>query len=445
MSSAARSVEILEVQRSDEIDALGLGDLHALFHEGDLMVRGWAIGREAAATAAKISGIGFSFEAQAPIRLSRPDVTLAVGDEHPGSDTPGFVFELSPRGTGTSAFNVLVEFADGEITTLGTVVAEVRGDSSSGSDVGWTHRGIPAERRKVVVGKEGWLFLKRDTNDVIGQHTGHVRLAEEELKAWRAVLEERTRAAAELETQWLCSVIPDKEAVYAEHLPDEITPAARRTVHQLLDLADEADAPLVYTLDALLRAKDQGDLYAKTDTHWNQRGAFVVYQFICHTLKEQGLPVEILDEDAVRWSSETVQGDLGAKLYPEEVSSELIRSSLTEQQKDPTFDNRVLNHGRVIIFERENKDLPSCVVFGESFAKNLLTFLQASFRRLTFVHTSMWVREIVELEQPDVVLSIPVERFLLRVPSDDEAFARLRRTALKKGGQLPWLSGLAAK
>jgi len=78
------------------------------------------------------------------------------------------------------------------------------------------------------------------------------------------------------------------------------------------------------------------------------------------------------------------------------------------------------------------------VVFGESFAKNLLVFLQASFRRVAFVHTSMFVREIVEQEHPDVVLSMPVERFLLGVPDDTDSYGRLRQTSLKKGGELPW-------
>jgi alginate O-acetyltransferase complex protein AlgJ len=439
MSSEAGGIEVVEVRQSEEIGAWGMGHLHALPYEGALMIRGWAIGRESAAAAVKVSGDGFSFAAEAPIRLSRPDVTLAVGDDHPGADTPGFVLELTASGSGSAAFQVGIEFADGSTAALGTFAVEVAGGSAAGSDqLEWRREEIPTERQKVVVGKDGWLFLRRDTNDVIGQHTGRVKLGDEELGRWRRILEARVRAARELKARWHCLVVPDKEAVYAEHLPEEIVPAPQRTVHQFLQLAEEVGAPVVYALDALVAEKGLGNLYMKTDTHWNQRGAGVVYRLICRILAEEGVPVEVLDDEAVRWWAETVQGDLGAKLYPEAVSSELVRASLKNPQGRLVFDNKVPNHGRVVISEQDRPDLPSCVVFGESFARGLLVFLQASFRRLTFVHTSMFVREIVEREQPDVVLSVPVERFLLRVPDDSDAFAHLRRAALDKGGDLPW-------
>jgi hypothetical protein len=102
------------------------------------------------------------------------------------------------------------------------------------------------------------------------------------------------------------------------------------------------------------------------------------------------------------------------------------------------YDNEVNNHGRVKIFERPNPDAPTCVVFGESFAEALLIFLRESFRRLVFVHTSMFIDEIVEQERPDVVLSIPIERFLIRVPDDTDALMRLQATVRAKGGKLPW-------
>src|ERR1700753_2838649 len=102
------------------------------------------------------------------------------------------------------------------------------------------------------------------------------------------------------------------------------------------------------------------------------------------------------------------------------------------------YDNEVNNHGRVKIFERPDSRAPTCVVFGESFAEALLLFLRESFSRLVFVHTSMFVDEILEQEQPDVVLSIPIERFLVRVPDDEDALMKLGATARAKHGELPW-------
>jgi hypothetical protein len=37
-------------------------------------------------------------------------------------------------------------------------------------------------------------------------------------------------------------------------------------------------------------------------------------------------------------------------------------------------------------------------------------------------------------------LSIPIERFLVRLPDDGDAFGKLAALAVGKGGELPWSS-----
>jgi SGNH hydrolase-like domain, acetyltransferase AlgX len=437
MADDAPTIEVRGVFRAEEIDGYGIGDLNALPLGEVLMIRGWAIGTKAAAMHVEIRSDDDEVEALVPVRLSRPDVTLAVGDGMPGAETPGFVLELEPQGSGETKFVLRVAFADGMSATLGTIAVRVTSMGEIGT-ARWVRRDVPGEREKVVVGKAGWLFLRLDTNDVIGQHTGRVRLDDSQRSQWRLVLERRVAEMERVGATWLCVVIPDKEAVYAEFLPDEIAPVGRRTVHEFLDIAEEVGAPVIYALDALQEAKDRGPLFVQTDTHWNQRGAFVAYRMICAALGARGVEVRPLEEPDVLWSEEIVQGDLGAKLYPEAASSPIVRATLARHYSDLLFDNRVLNHGRVLIYEQDRPDLPVCVVFGESFAKNLLIFLQASFRRLVFVHTSMVVPEVLEMERPDVVLSVPVERFLLKVPDDTDGFAKLAATAHEKGGELPW-------
>ena len=95
--------------------------------------------------------------------------------------------------------------------------------------------------------------------------------------------------------------------------------------------------------------------------------------------------------------------------------------------------------GMVLIHEQPGRDdLPTCLLFGESFAPVLVNFLKESFGRVTFVHTSMLVADLVERLRPDVVLSLPTERFLISVPDDAEALRKLAETAAAKGGELPW-------
>lgn len=282
------------------------------------------------------------------------------------------------------------------------------------------------EGHKALPGQDGWLFLQADTNDVIGQHTGKVRMGRRRLAAWEALLRDRVALFEELGMTWRCVIAPDKEAVYAEQLPPHVVPAPRRPIHDLLDTARAVGAPLLYPLDELRAARGELPVYYATDTHWNQLGSYVAYELIC---KELGLPP--LSHDEVDWIEELAVGDLGGKLDPP-VQGPSVRAVVREQRGRLVADNRVENHGRVMAFETGDESLPSCVAFGESFGNHLLVFLKESFRRFVFVHTSMVDRVRLEEERPDVVLSLPVERFLIEVPDDRDAHRKLEETAARK-------------
>jgi hypothetical protein len=64
-------------------------------------------------------------------------------------------------------------------------------ESPRGRTLGWTLLSPPAEREKVLQGKDRWLFLRRDRNDVLGQGSGRVRLGRAKRRVWRAVLQRR--------------------------------------------------------------------------------------------------------------------------------------------------------------------------------------------------------------------------------------------------------------
>jgi alginate O-acetyltransferase complex protein AlgJ len=298
-----------------------------------------------------------------------------------------------------------------------------------GGKVRWTM--VQPEREKVLRGKAGWLFLRQDTNDVLGQHTGRVALGEDGQRAWRRVLRGRVSRAASLNFSWLCQITPDKESVYPEHLPAEVVPASRRPVHEVLQIARSLGAPVTYPLEELSSWKERGLIYSRTDTHWNQFGAYAAYRALCKQLARGSVQVSAVEEAAIEWVPREVAGDLGSKLEPP-VRAPTLRAELAQHRSRLVFDNGVKNHGRVMIFEQEAPGKPSAVVFGESFTHQLLVFLKESFRRLVFAHTSMMISELILHEKPDVVINVPLERFVIRVPSDDDAHRRFRETVKRK-------------
>jgi GT2 family glycosyltransferase len=417
------------------------GDLEAMADECGITVHGWAFGKDRQAVVAEILDEDGRILGRAPIGLERPDVVHGVG-EVPGALRSGFMVRLEPRRPGRETLAIWIVSEAGESEALGTFAVSASFGSSPDAEYGpgWSCSLESPDRGRVVIGRDGWLFLQEDRNDALGQHTGRVRFSPEDKESLAALLRERRAVAESYGCIWITAVVPDKEAVYAEFLPPEVTPVPRRPVHDFLEIAEAEGAPAIYLLDDLRAAKAQGDLYMKTDTHWNHRGTFVAYQAICREISARGLNLEVLDPRSISWIEQPVQGDLGSKLYPEIGESKDVFPRLEGRVRGVlVHDNRVRNHGMVLIHEQPDRDdLPTCLVFGESFAPPLVNFLKESFGRVTFVHTSMLVGDLVERLRPDVVLSVPTERFLISVPDDAEALDRLAEAARAKGGELPW-------
>lgn len=437
MAARAAEVSVHDRFRSPEIDRQGRGNFEASADAQGVTVHGWTLGKERTAVAVEALDGDGNVLASGPVGLERPDVVLWVGDV-PGAARSGFKLRLEPRRSGEAEVGLRVVFDSGEPVTLGSLRIEAAGfddDGEGGPD--WVAAVDLAARERVLEGRDGWLFLRGDRNDAIGQHTGQVGFRSEDKEALRGLLAGRRETVEAFGAVWLTAIVPDKEMVYAEFLPPEVVPVERRPIHDYLEISAAAGAPALYLLDDMRGAAAAGDLYVRTDTHWNHRGAFVAYQAICRELGALGVELETIDEGSVRWSERPRQGDLGSKLYPEVVEGTDVVAAVEPSFGRLVYDNEVRNHGRVQIYEQEGREGPTCLVFGESFGPTVLFFLRESFHRVVFVHTSMLVAELIARERPDVVVSLPIERFLIQVPDDTGALAKLAETVRGKGGSLP--------
>ena len=67
------------------------------------------------------------------------------------------------------------------------------------------------ETAKVVRGKDGWLFLDNDRNQVMRQHSGDLRFSPKQLNDWQRVLETRAGWLAERGARHHFLVAPDSQ------------------------------------------------------------------------------------------------------------------------------------------------------------------------------------------------------------------------------------------
>ena len=295
---------------------------------------------------------------------------------------------------------------------------------------------------KVMVGRDGWLFLDMDSNQVMRQHSGLAGLSKEDLRRWGDLLASRTSRLADAGAGYLLAVAPDAHAVYPEMLPGEVAIARERPVLQLLDhlRAEGSPAKIVYPLDALLREKRHRAVFPKVGTHWNAIGAFIAYETIADEI-EKVLPIRRLTWDELRFERWLGVSDLGRKVRPPWVSEIVACRTRDVPRARLVADNCVDNRGALIEFTCPEAPKTSCLMFGDSSAYSLLRFMAESFRTLLFAHTPSVDFDLVRRADWDLVMNVMTERFLIKVPSDSgDSIASLARAKLDEGRIRPPVS-----
>jgi hypothetical protein len=269
---------------------------------------------------------------------------------------------------------------------------------------------VASEKDKVLVGRDGWLFLKNDTNRTMEQITGEYRLPSDFEWNWVNLFRFRKGMMARLGCSYMFSVAPSKECLYADKLPDGIAFSENRPVQKVL-LAARGLANNFYSLDLLQAARQQGlEPYPKGDTHWDFVGAYIAYEGL---MKAMGLTV--LDRDRCKTQVIDYECDLSVKLGYNDF---FTKGTIEKPAAKRVFDNKVKNIGGKIIYENSNKSLPTCVIFRDSFTILQLPLLAESFSRVVAVWQPNIDYGILSAERPDFVISQQAERFLVACPDD---------------------------
>ena len=91
-------------------------------------------------------------------------------------------------------------------------------------------------------------------------------------------------------------------AVYPEYLPDDVVTVAERPVLQLIEYLREqgSKAEIIYPLDELVAHKQHDLVYIKTDSHWNELGAFVAYKRLMRDMSQRSATVRDIEWDQLR-------------------------------------------------------------------------------------------------------------------------------------------------
>ncbi|WP_418718860.1 alginate O-acetyltransferase AlgX-related protein [Candidatus Allofournierella merdipullorum] len=138
----------------------------------------------------------------------------------------------------------------------------------------------------VLLGKEGWLFLK-DVSDSksLSDYQGLTAYSAEETAAMAQALTALNDVLAAKGSRLLVLFAPAKEGVYSRYMPDSVPVVSRPTrVGALAGALGETGVPVLFPLEELEDAALERQVYYKYDTHWNEAGAWLAAQLTLEAL-----------------------------------------------------------------------------------------------------------------------------------------------------------------
>jgi hypothetical protein len=267
----------------------------------------------------------------------------------------------------------------------------------------------------VIAGRDGWLFYADD--GAIEDFSDARPFTATELEAWRLTLEHTRDWLAERNVRYLFVIAPDKHVIYPDLLPGTLHRLHDESrIDQLVEYLQQRSTVTVLDLRPALRAaRDRDRLYHRTDTHWNDIGAWVGYRQIIDRLGIAGLqpaPRSAFTEHNVVTPGMDLAGMIGLKDVLTEDDLVLVpRQPRAARVIEPTHADPSLMYDRVVT-EQANRALPRAVVFRDSFASALIPFLSEHFSRAVYLWQNNFDPATIEIEHPDVVIQEWVGRHL---------------------------------
>src|SRR5262245_42223189 len=131
----------------------------------------------------------------------------------------------------------------------------------------------------VALGRDGWLFYLDDRS--LDDYINEKPLTASDIAGWRDILLGEHQWLAEHGVAFVFTIAPDKHVIYPEEFPQSVRPVRDTSrTDQLFQALRGSPVPAIDVRPALLEAKARERVYFKTDTHWNDRGAYAAYRQI---------------------------------------------------------------------------------------------------------------------------------------------------------------------
>jgi len=269
----------------------------------------------------------------------------------------------------------------------------------------------------VVIGRDGWLFLTGDGSLMDFQNTNP--LNKKKLAKLQRNLHQLNMQLRQKGITLLVVIPPNKSTVYSQFMPEQIPVIGQKSsLDQFVEYMKlNGDAFVLDLRQTLLDASGSREVYYKTDTHWNDVGAYYGYAAIMQTLAvdyPELVPHPLSDFEYTHVADSVHELPLlmGLSSY-KEANFDLFPNFEVQLKAEEIS----LPDGRYIrTVTNTDQQLPKLLVFGDSFYGPLAHFIEPHFSRvktIPFTYKSgVWSLDWIAQENPDIVIIEIVERYI---------------------------------
>ena len=274
----------------------------------------------------------------------------------------------------------------------------------------------------VIVTDNGFLFLYQGKQRQIDYFMGLLKPNKRSIDSFKQNITNRRAYCVNKDIDYLHIVYPAKPIVKSNFLP-KIISSEVSSIFLNYYYSKNVDFVL-YPLDELKafnNLESMGkEVFRAKDTHMTDFGYSCIAKVI---LKKLGMDFHLLNsffEVEEKFCSSDLQIMMGDRTK----TIELVYSSCNNVFNHIYYDNRELlsgNTGNIVLsVNKSSLTDKSLLIFGDSFFKDSLKMFIPFFKNILFIRSSFFLKDIVELFDPDIVITSNAERYLSEVLTDED-------------------------
>jgi len=267
---------------------------------------------------------------------------------------------------------------------------------------------------KVVEGEEGWLFVGDDYSKSIKESKNIINFQEEELTLLQKKLKSWKSWFFKNKIDFYIGVPPNKLSIYGEFLPITKNTSQPKKAEQLSLLCNKLGVNHINMLEGVVSNTNER-LFPKSDSHWNDTGAYLGYKNLMGKMQLEYPQLEIIPKDQITEKMKIAQEQDLSRMLLKKVEEEVTTYKL-KNPKAKKVENRLAPKGNranpktyELRFKSDVNDL-KVLIFRDSFSNALIKYISESFGESVFIWNIKLDKEIILQEKPDIVISICVER-----------------------------------